>query len=90
MDDKYIVRNVSEDLVEMALDDCIAQSNICRCARCRADVQAYALNAMPPQYVVSDIGDLFVRASALSNQYRADVVAAITKAIMLVELKPRH
>ena len=90
MGEKYEVRNVVEDIVEMALDECLEQSQICRCPKCRADVQAFALNEIPPRYVVSEIGDLLVRANALSNQNRADIVAAITKAIMAVEQNPRH
>ena len=90
MEDNFILKNVYEDMVGMYIDDCIAESNMCLCPRCRADVYALTLNNMPPKYVVADGEYLFARAQALSAQYKIDIIAAITKSIMIVAKEPRH
>ena len=90
MDETYNVRNVSEALVEMYLDQCIADSGICGCAKCRADVKAYALNNFRTFYVVTDFGDVMARAQALSIQFYADVLTAIMKGVVIVKEHPRH
>lgn len=82
-------RNVSEDLVDMFLDDCIASSNMCTCGRCRADVRAFALNSFPAHYVVTEMGDAMTRAMSLSNQFQADIITAIMKGILIVRSNPR-
>jgi len=90
MEEQYQLRNVSEELVEMHLDDCIKKSDMCTCGRCRADVKAYALNALPPHYVVTDFGDALMRAQALSVQFSVDILTAIMKGVVLVKKGPRH
>ncbi len=90
MGEEFVLKNVSEDLVDMYLDRCIAASGMCNCPRCRTDVRAYALNNFPPKYVVTDMGDALVRASILSNQFRADIIIAIMKGINIVMQNPRH
>lgn len=90
MEETYHVRNVSEDLIDMYLDDCIKKSDGCTCARCRADVRAFALNTFPPHYVVTDFGDAMTRAMSLSTQFNADIITAIIQGIMIVKSNPRH
>ena len=88
--EEYHVRNVSEDLIEMHLSESIRKSGTCDCARCRADIKAFALNIFPPHYVVTDLGDALTRANALSVQFRVDVMTAIMKGIVIVKASPRH
>ena len=86
----FILKNVSEDLIDMYLDSCITAAGMCECPRCRADVRAFALNNFPPRYVVTDIGDVLSRVDLLSNQFRADIIIAIMNGINLVMRSPRH
>ena len=88
--DDFVLKNVSEDLVDMYLDSSIAASGMCNCPRCRADVRAYALNNFPPRYVVTDLGDALMRVDIMSNQFRADIIIAIMNGINLVMKNPRH
>ncbi|BCV25051.1 late competence development ComFB family protein [Gelria sp. Kuro-4] len=62
----------------------------CRCPRCRLDVLALALNALPPRYVVSETGEVYARAEQLSQQYNADIAIALTRAFSQVLAAPRH
>lgn len=88
--DFKISKNLSEDLIDIYLNDCLKNSGICTCDRCRADVRAYALNNMPAHYVVTELGDAFVRVDAMSVQSQADIVTAITLGINRVKEHPRH
>lgn len=90
MSKEFNLRNVSESLVDMLLDECIANADICNCPRCVADVKAYALNNFPSHYVVTDLGDLMTRTKTLSFQFRADIVTAISAGILAVRSNPRH
>ena len=88
--EKLKIRNVSEDLVEMYVDNCITSAGACGCPRCRADIMAYALNHFPARYVVTEFGDAMTRAMALSTQFQADILTAIMSGIMIVKEHPRH
>ena len=86
----YVIKNVSEDLVETYLRECIEAADICGCSRCRADILAYTLNHFPPSYVVTDMGDILARTSVMSSQFKADVITEIMTAIKLIGSNPRH
>ena len=85
---ELVSKNLSEDLVDIFLEGCIKSAGICSCDRCRADIRALALNAMPPRYVVSELGDAYVRLDGMSAQSQADIVSAIMSAIKVVRDKP--
>lgn len=84
------LRNVSEDLVDLYIDECMKGADMCTCSRCRSDVKACALNDFPPHYVVTEFGDVMTRTLALSNQFRADMITSIMKAVIIVKARPRH
>ncbi len=64
--------------------------DFCTCDRCKLDVIALALNAVPSKYVVTDKGELFGRANLMTNQSDADIIKEVTKAIDIVRDSPRH
>jgi len=88
--ENIVSKNLSEDLVDLYLDSCLRSVDVCGCDRCRADIRALALNAMPPHYVVTDLGDAYVRLDAMSVQSQADIITAIMNAINMVKSRPRH
>ena len=90
MSDGFEIRNVTEELVAVFIDDCMQSSAPCVCPRCRADITAYTLNHFPPRYVVTEFGDLMTRVASLSNQFQADIITSIMQSIMVVGNKPRH
>ncbi|WP_082989387.1 late competence development ComFB family protein [Christensenella intestinihominis] len=87
---KIKIKNLTEDFVDQHLDHCIESYGTCNCARCRADIRAYALNHLPPHYVASEIGDAMVRHDAQTTQGIADIVAAIVEGIRVVANNPHH
>lgn len=83
-------RNVMELLVEQQLDAMAPALHCCLCPICRNDMIAYALNQLPPHYVVSDQGELYLKAMALDSQPATDLITAITLAVRVVSANPRH
>jgi len=55
----------------------------------RMDVLAYALNRLPPKYVVTQKGHLYTRVNELQQQFRTDILVELTKAIAFVKAHPR-
>ena len=56
------VKNIMEMLIEEQLDLCIAETGVCSCEQCRADIKALALNHIPPRYSAHPEGSAYVRA----------------------------
>ena len=80
-----------EVLVFQLLDEFLASHpNICNCESCRFDIAALALNRLPPKYVVSDKGELYIRVAATTIQNRSDVLTAMTQAAIKVSANPNH
>ena len=85
------VYNFMEDVVKEELDNLLAEKeNICKCAKCKLDMTAWALNRLPPKYVVSDKGRIFTRLQEVETQFRADVTIQLMKAVSLISKNPQH
>lgn len=85
------LKNYMEELVWEYLDKVIQmKGDVCTCDKCRYDIAALTLNALPPRYVVTDIGETFTRIKALEQQFHADVVTALTNSIIIVKSRPHH
>lgn len=85
-----LYRNVMEDLVEEVYEQCKSTQNCCTCDRCHSDVVAYALNHLPPQYAVSDIGATLTKFTNLRGQHIADIQTALAQGFQIVSQSPRH
>lgn len=83
--------NVTQTVVESMVDEVIREEEMCTCPRCRLDVMAIALNALPPQYAVSEEGKTYQRFRLQDvPQSRIIVYQAILKAAQTVKQRPRH
>lgn len=83
-------KNYMEDVVFYHLDSVLADADCCKCQRCRMDIAAYALNRLPSKYVVTPKGEVYSKLLELQQQFEADVIIAIVKAIEVVKKNPRH
>ncbi len=55
-----------------------------------ADIKAITLNSLPPQYTVSEKGNVFVKVKEqLIVQFKADVIRELLKAMDIVSKNPR-
>ncbi|MDR1531943.1 MAG: late competence development ComFB family protein [Clostridiales bacterium] len=84
------IKNYMEDCVSDVLPAILDEINACKCEACQYDITAIALNSLPPKYVVSHKGELYTKLSKLQQQFDVDIVAAITKAAVIVGRYPRH
>ena len=85
------VYNHMEDVVKDTLEDLLSKKeDICKCEKCKFDIMAWALNRLPPKYIVSDRGRIFTKLQEVEVQFRADVVRELTKAISHISKNPQH
>ena len=84
------IKNYMEDCVNDLLEVVLAQTNSCTCEKCLYDITAIALNSLPSKYVVTRRGNLYTKLAAHQQQFNVDTIAAITKAVGIVNNNPRH
>lgn len=83
--------NLIELLVIQLVEEQLAKrSEICSCETCKVDIIAMALNHLPPKYVNTDKGELYVRTGVLNSQMSTDLLVQVSKAIDHVAINPRH
>lgn len=84
------IKNYMEEVVFNLMDGVLEDINVCRCESCIMDIAAIALNDLPPKYIATEKGELYSKVNSLKSQFEVDVIAAITKAAVLVKRSPRH
>ncbi|AEM78643.1 competence protein ComFB [Thermoanaerobacter thermohydrosulfuricus] len=84
------LKNYMEDAVDQMMDKVLKDLDVCKCDRCRMDIKALALNNLPPKYVVSEEGELYVKTNELVRQFEVDIIKAITMAAIKVNNNKRH
>lgn len=83
--------NKMERIVASCVEEKFAQlQSGCTCDRCKLDVTALTLNSLPPKYVVTTMGDVVTEVDLHSNQWQADVMMAVLRAVDIVTKRPRH
>jgi competence protein ComFB len=85
------IRNTLEIAVSDVLEKLLhGRKDICRCEHCQLDMKAYALNRLPPRYVVGERGLIHsVLNSVKDAQSSADLVRTVSEAITAVASRPR-
>jgi competence protein ComFB len=84
-------KNYMEEAVKQVLDELLIRQKVkCKCARCRLDIVALALNNLPPKYAVTDVGRAHTKLEAAKAQFQIDIVRELTKAVEKVSENPRH
>jgi len=84
------IKNYTEVCVKDMIESMLPRLDCCKCDNCKYDIMAIALNSLPPKYVVTHTGQIYTKLNALQNQFEADIIAAITRAVKMVTAKPRH
>lgn len=89
-EDKPNYINVMQILVEEKADEYMKMFGICCCDKCRVDVRAYALNHLPPKYVVLSENERVPRLTVYESRFASDVTAQLIQACKKVMLTPHH
>lgn len=82
--------NVMQILVEEKADEYMKMFGICCCDKCRVDVRAYALNHLPPKYVVMSERERVPRLTVYESRFASDITAQLIQACKQVMLTPHH
>lgn len=83
--------NIMEKVVQEALQEYVAGNELrCECEKCRADILVLTLNRIPPKYVSTPAGEMYVKALYLNPQNKMDVMREITRSVLIVGENPRH
>ena len=82
--------NMMEGFVNETLDSMLATEKCCKCERCKDDMKAIALNALPAKYVSTHNGELFSKLDSTIRQNSVDITIAVANAIACVSSRPAH
>jgi competence protein ComFB len=84
------LRNLIEVHAAEAYDRVVGNfPEFCGCDTCRLDALVYALNRLPPRYVVGLEGTVVTGINLEKDQSRASIEVAILEGIRKVHLAPR-
>jgi competence protein ComFB len=91
------IHNTTEDIVFSTIDEICAsieqQGNpdkLCLCDQCRLDAVCYALNRIPPHYILSNRGAARIEQVSISGQQKeADIVTMVFEALKRVSHNQR-
>ncbi len=87
----YHFINVMEELLmKQDLDKILEQHGVCRCNRCKADVCALTLTALPSKYVVAGDSSISPVLSYYESRLKISMVTELVKACTRVRENPRH
>lgn len=85
------ILNYMEDIVKEQLDEILSKrDDICKCQKCKFDMMVWALNRLPPKYVVTAKGRMYTKLAEQAIQFKADVVRELAKAIAKVSKNLQH
>lgn len=85
------VFNYMEDMVKEQLEDLLSKrEDVCKCQKCKFDMMVWALNRLPPKYVITEKGRIYTKLAEQVTQFKADVVKELTKAIIKVSKNIQH
>lgn len=87
---KYILVNITEELVKKKVRQTMPTFDMCQCEKCYLDACAISLNNLKPQYVTTLKGTLLTKLSDTQFQYQTDLQIQVINALMAVKNSPRH
>lgn len=91
IDDQYCFVNIMEQLIlRQDINSYMNQYNVCKCARCMADVCALALSGMPAKYVVTSKDSISPLVSYYESRNKVLILTELIKACNKVRENPRH
>jgi competence protein ComFB len=85
------LKNSVESIVDSLVDELLrSKHNICKCEKCLLDMKAYALNRLPPKYIVSERGLIHSEIENVKDyQFNADIIRIISESIDIISSKTR-
>jgi competence protein ComFB len=86
-----VVNAIEQVVFQIFKDEFLKNTTLsCPCERCQLDIIALALNRLPPRYVVTEQGNIYVKALYAERQLISDVIRELSTAALIVQKKPNH
>lgn len=85
---KYKLLNVMEERVMRAISDTLPQLGCCTCDRCKADVAAYTLSRITPNYILIQEGE--TAPVSAENEDDTEILQIIVQAADIISANPNH
>ena len=82
------LRNYMETLVWNTINNIIDQFGCCTCDRCKVDIAAYALNNLPPKYIVTN--EIYAKLQVLESQFEVRITTQVSAGMQRIKENPRH
>lgn len=87
---KYKLVNVMEDRVMRAINDTLPQLGCCTCDRCKADVAAYTLSRVTPNYVLQQEDSVSSDSDSDEKEDDTEILQIIVQAADIISANPNH
>lgn len=84
------VTNYMEIWVKSCMEELLKKDEGCKCEKCKRDIFALALNNLKPYYVATEKGRVMAKLANSENQFEADIIIQVTKAMKKVREVPNH
>jgi competence protein ComFB len=86
-----VVNAIEQVVFQIFKDEFLKNTTLsCPCERCQLDIVALALNRLPPRYVVTEQGNIYVKALYAERQLISDVIRELSNAALIVQERPNH
>lgn len=82
--------NVMQVLVHEKATKYMQMFGLCTCRRCVQDVEALALNHLPPKYVVMADHEMIPKLTFYEGKYSSDITAQLLQACKKIMATPHH
>ncbi len=89
-EDFRIVNVMEEILRQRNVPKTMERLGCCTCSRCRADVIAMTLSALPAKYCVASGNDKSPLINFYDQRYNAEITSSIMRSCLMVRDHPRH
>ncbi len=88
--EQLLMINITEHIVKQQVWETIRELGCCDCDTCYFNACALALNALKSKYVTTNAGEILSEFTAAEANNKAEILVAVTKAVMKVRENPRH
>ncbi len=87
---KYQLVNVMEERVMRAINDTLPQLGCCTCDRCKADVAAYTLSRVTPNYILVNENEAPPVSDPSEKEDDSEILQIIVQAADIISANPNH
>ena len=85
---KYNLLNTMEERVMQSINETLPQLGYCTCNRCKADIAAYTLSRITPNYIIVQEGES--APAPTGEEDDSEILKIIVQAADIISANPNH